>query len=185
MNINTAGIDGTVSHRFCHAAGRDIKDLAQTAVRTKVRCQKAIALFRFPDDCCPCAITKKDTGGTVMPVYQTGQNFCADHKDMFVHACLHHVGCYSHGIDIAGAAGGNIHGTGMGASQFILYQAGRRRHYIIRRCRSHQNEINIIRRDTGRFHGLLCRMNTEVRCIFRLCCNMPCFYAGSRTDPFI
>ena len=73
----------------------------------------------------------------------------------------------------------------MGGAQLVLHQAGRGRHHVIRRRRSHQDKIDVIHSDSRRFHGLSGRIHAEVRCIFRLRRNMSCFYACSCADPFI
>ena len=145
MYIDTARINSPVCHRFCYTAGRYIQYLAKTSIGSQVRSQKTISLWHFPNNRSSCTITKEDTGRTVMPVHQAGQNFCPHNQDMFVHTCLYQVRSKGRCINIAGAAGRNIHGPGMGASQFILYKTSSRRHYIIRGCRSYQDEINIIR----------------------------------------
>ncbi len=185
VDIDTAGIDTTVSHRFCHAAGRDIEDFPQTAIGAQVRCQKTVALFHLADDRCAGAIAEKDASGAIFPVHQTGKHFRPDDEDMLVHACFHQVRCQSYRINVARAAGGNIHGPGMLTAQFVLHHACRRRHHIIRRRSSYDNVVDVIRSYASRFHGGNRCLHTQIRCGLRAGSNMSCLDTGASANPLI
>ena len=91
MDINTFRIDGSVRNRFCHAACRDIQNLAKTSVGSKLRCQKTVAFIHLSNDRCSCAIAEENTCRTVLPVNKPGKNFSTYDQNIIIHARLDHV----------------------------------------------------------------------------------------------
>ena len=185
VDINTAGIDGSVSHRFCYATGGDIEDLPKASIGAQVRSQKAIALFHLADHSRSGAITEKNASRAVFPIHQTGKHFCSDDEDVFVHACFHQVRCQSNRINVARAAGGNIHSSGVLAAQLILHHAGGGWHHIVRRRGGYDDVVDIIRRHMSHLHSRDCRLHAEIRCGLRAGSDMSCLDTGTSANPLV
>lgn len=168
------------------AAAGDAEDVGLIAVGAHVGGEDAAFVFAGgAEEGGSGTVAKEDAGGAVLPVSESGEFFGSDDEGVFESTTFDEAFGDLHGVEEAGAGGGDVKGDGVFGAEVLLNVAGGGGGEGIGGDGGDDDEVDFFGLGTGLIEGFLGGFGTHVGGEFVLGGDAAFFNAGAGDDPFV